>query len=302
MTLNISAEINLPDPSPVLRRSDLAALENVPLVSIGGLPIAVIGRTASARLIIDLARSRPGRRPIVMTSANGQVVSLVARDPDARRLFLASDLIHADGMPLVFASRLRSEVALPERVATTDLFHDVARLAEIEGGSFYLLGGEPRIIDRAVANVRERYPRLAIAGHRSGYFAGDESRVVDEINAVAPDVLWVGMGVPREQAFAHAFRHRLTNVGVIKTSGGLFDFLSGKNGRAPAWMQAAGLEWLYRTALEPRRLLIRYLTTNPHAAYLLLSKASHRVYPAKDGGADPTSRNRATADRDGYRS
>jgi N-acetylglucosaminyldiphosphoundecaprenol N-acetyl-beta-D-mannosaminyltransferase len=279
MTLNISADLHLADPSPTLERSDFALLDNIPQVAIGGLPIAVIDRVASARLIIDLARARRGRRPVVMTSANGQVVSLVARDPDARRLFLAADLIHADGQPLVFASRLRSPAPLPERVATTDLFHDVARLAELEGASFYLLGADTEVIERAVARVRERYPRLAIAGYRSGYFAGDEDRIVEEINAVAPDVLWVGMGVPREQAFAHAYRHRLTNVGVIKTSGGLFDFLSEKNSRAPGWMQAAGLEWLYRTALEPRRLLMRYLTTNPHAAYLLLTKGPYRVGP-----------------------
>jgi N-acetylglucosaminyldiphosphoundecaprenol N-acetyl-beta-D-mannosaminyltransferase len=66
---------------------------------------------------------------------------------------------------------------------------------------------------------------------------------------------------------------RLTGVGVIKTAGGLFDFLSGERSRAPAWMQAAGLEWLYRTWLEPRRLLVRYALTNPHALYLLLTRS-----------------------------
>jgi N-acetylglucosaminyldiphosphoundecaprenol N-acetyl-beta-D-mannosaminyltransferase len=253
-----------------------SVLHDVPRVWVGGLPLAVIDRAASARLLLTLARTprTGGRNPPLITSANGQVVSLAARDAAVRRLFLSADLVHADGMPLVFASRLRSPTALPERVATTDLFHDVARLAEIEGASFYLLGAEPKVIERAVAKVRERYPRLAIAGYRNGYFDGDEDRAVDEIDAAAPDVLWVGMGVPREQSFALRHRGRLTNVGAIKTAGGLFDFLSGKNRRAPAWMQAAGMEWLYRAALEPRRLLVRYLTTNPHAAYLLLAKPS----------------------------
>jgi exopolysaccharide biosynthesis WecB/TagA/CpsF family protein len=97
--------------------------------------------------------------------------------------------------------------------------------------------------------------------------------VVDAINRAGPDILWVGMGIPGEQAFSLRQRERLTGVGIVKTSGGLFDFLSGKNSRAPAWMQAAGLEWLYRTALEPRRLLGRYLRSNPHAAYLLLTQS-----------------------------
>jgi exopolysaccharide biosynthesis WecB/TagA/CpsF family protein len=80
------------------------------------------------------------------------------------------------------------------------------------------------------------------------------------------------MGIPAEQAFSLRHRDALTGVGLIKTSGGLFDFLSGKNTRAPGWMQATGLEWLYRMMLEPRRLLGRYLRTNPHAIYLLLTQ------------------------------
>jgi exopolysaccharide biosynthesis WecB/TagA/CpsF family protein len=177
-------------------------------------------------------------------------------------------------MPLVFASRLRCRMTLPERVATTDLFHDVARLAVERRASFYLLGGTPEVVRRTERNVRNLYPDLLIAGARDGYFGPeDEDEVVAEINAARPDVLWIAMGVPREQAFVVRNLDRLTGVGVIKTSGGLFDFLSGERSRAPAWMQAAGLEWLYRTWLEPRRLLVRYALTNPHALYLLLTRS-----------------------------
>lgn len=250
-------------------------VEHVPTVSIGGLPIAVIDRNQSARLMVDLAVSRraSGSPPPVITSANGQVISLCARDPVVRALFLCADLIHADGMPLVFASRLRCRMALPERVATTDLFHDVARQAEATGASFYLLGGTRDVIKEAVANVRAMYPRLAIAGFRHGYSRrdGDEAEVIAGVDAARPDILWIGMGAPLELAFSLRNRERFKNVGLIKTSGGLFDFLSGRNGRAPEWMQSTGLEWLHRLALEPRRLLLRYLTTNPHALYVLLT-------------------------------
>jgi len=103
------------------------------------------------------------------------------------------------------------------------------------------------------------------------YFSRDEEdEVIAEINAARPDILWVGLGVPLEQQFIERNIDRLTGVGVIKTSGGLFDFISGKNARAPAWMQAAGLEWLYRVWLEPRRLAMRYLTTNPQAIGALI--------------------------------
>ena len=247
---------------------------HVPWVPVGGLPLAVIDRANSAQLMIDVAVARRGggHAPPVITSANGQVISLCARDPHIRALLLSADLIHADGMPLVFASRWKCRTPLPERVATTDLFHDVARLAETCGATFYLLGGRPDVIATAARKVREQYPRLAIAGLRHGYFAREETaQVIADINAARPDILWVGMGVPNEHLFSHHHRAQLTNVGVIKTSGGLFDFIAERNSRAPEWMQAAGLEWLYRLALEPRRLFLRYLITNPHALYLLLT-------------------------------
>jgi N-acetylglucosaminyldiphosphoundecaprenol N-acetyl-beta-D-mannosaminyltransferase len=265
------------------------ALAAVPTVTVGGLPIAVIDRNQSARMMVNLALARRGSTlpPSVITSANGQVVSMCARDPAMRALFLDADLIHADGMPLVFASRLRGRTPLPERVATTDLFHDVARVAEAAGTTFYLLGGTRDAIKAAVANVREMYPRLAIAGYRHGYSRrdGDEAQVIADINAARPDILWIGMGAPLELAFALRNRQHLTDVGLIKTSGGLFDFISGRNGRAPAWMQSVGLEWLHRLALEPRRLLLRYLTTNPHALYVLLISSSRALPETRSSNA-----------------
>jgi N-acetylglucosaminyldiphosphoundecaprenol N-acetyl-beta-D-mannosaminyltransferase len=249
---------------------------DVPSVEIGGLPIAVLDRARSAELMVDwaLAHRDTGKRPLYSTSANGQVVSLCATNPALRELFVASPLIHADGMPLVFASRVKCRMALPERVATTDLFHDVAKLAVVRGASFYLLGGTPEVVRRTERAVRKLYPDLILAGVRDGYFGpAEDDEVVAAINAARPDLLWVAMGVPREQGFVVRNLDRLTGVGVIKTSGGLFDFLSGERSRAPAWMQAAGLEWLYRTWLEPRRLLVRYALTNPHALYLLLTRS-----------------------------
>ena len=250
-----------------------ASAHRVPLVWLGGLPIAAIDRARSAEFMLNVAIARRGTGgvPPLITSANGQVLSMCARDGAVRALFEAADLIHADGTPLVLASRLRN-VPLPERVATTDLFHDVAERAPAVDATFYLLGATDAVIARAAENMRLKYPRLTIVGYRSGYFsAAEEGRVVAEINAAKPDILWVGMGVPAEQRFCLRHRAGLSNVGLIKTSGGLFDFLSGRNSRAPGWMQAMGLEWAYRMALEPRRLAYRYLTTNPHAAYLLLT-------------------------------
>lgn len=244
----------------------------LPSVLIGGLPITVVNRRNAASFMIAVARKRRrDSRPYYFTSANGEVVARVHADANIARLFQEADQILADGQPLVMASRLLCRVQLPERVATTDLFHDVAELAAREGISFYLLGATEATNSKAVATVQARYPDLRIVGHCHGYLAGEalEARL-DEINALAPDILWIGLGVPREQIFVHDFAARLANVGVIKTSGGLFDHLAERTTRAPIWIQRAGFEWFWRMLMEPRRLFWRYLTTNPYAIYAIL--------------------------------
>jgi N-acetylglucosaminyldiphosphoundecaprenol N-acetyl-beta-D-mannosaminyltransferase len=264
------------------RVDEAANAFGVPVEMIGGLPIAVIDRADSARVMIEIAtlRRRSNKPALVFTSANGQVLSMCAHDADIRKLFVGADFVHADGMPIVLASRLLCGNPLPERVATTDLFHDVAKMAQERGIRFYLLGGTSSIMEHAVRRARALYPRLEIVGYRDGYFNSDEEpAIVEAIDAARPDILWVGLGAPSEQSFAMRNRDRLRNVGIIKTSGGLFDFLSGKSRRAPKWMQAGGLEWAFRTWLEPKRLAGRYIVTNPHAVFLLATQTrSSPVY------------------------
>jgi exopolysaccharide biosynthesis WecB/TagA/CpsF family protein len=241
-------------------------------ITIGGLRIAVLDRAQTAAWMIEHAANRSrGERPLYLTSANGEVIARTRSDAALRELFLNADQIVADGQPMVWASRLLCRTPLPERVATTDLFHDVARLAEQTGHSFYFLGATAEENARALAHIRRLYPRLSIAGGASGYLRGAElAAKLEEINELAPDILWLAMGVPNEQRFVARHADALPNVGMIKTSGGLFNFLSGKNSSAPAWMQRAGLEWLYSTMLEPRRLFWRYLVTNPIALWQML--------------------------------
>jgi exopolysaccharide biosynthesis WecB/TagA/CpsF family protein len=249
-----------------------APLPALPTVVLGGLPITVIDRQDAARLMIASARGHlPNTRPYYFTSANGDVIAQVGQNTEVAGLFRQADQIFADGQPLVFASRLLCSVQLPERVATTDLFHDVAKLAEQEGTTFYLLGATEAENNKAVARISAKYPRLRIAGNCHGFLAGQAlERKLDEINALAPDILWLGLGVPREQIFIRDYASRLHNVGLIKTSGGLFDHIAGKVRRAPLWVQKAGFEWLWRVMMEPRRLFWRYFTTSPRAVYALL--------------------------------
>jgi exopolysaccharide biosynthesis WecB/TagA/CpsF family protein len=250
--------------------------------------IARLDRAATADCMIAEAMRRRAKSqrlpPAFFTSANGQVLSLVATNGLASWLFHEADLVSADGQPLVLASRFFTQTPLPERVATSDLFHDVAVRAMRQGLTFYFLGADADENDKAVRNVQARYPGLSIVGARHGYFArADEPSVAKEIAKVRPDVLWVAMGVPREQEFIVRNRQYLRGVGVAKTSGGLFNFLSGTHSRAPEWMQQRGLEWLHRLALEPRRLFWRYASTNLHASYLLIV-GTHGVPDFEEGG------------------
>lgn len=250
-------------------------------VNLGGWPVVRLGREEFARLMLDDCRlvrsSIPKPSPRLVFDANGQALSLAQTDPFYRRAMRAADFIHADGQSLVFASWWLSPAALPERIATTDFFHDAAQLAQQEGLRFYLLGASEEMNRLAAEKAQRCYPDLQLVGRRNGYFGeSEEEDICREIVASRADVLWVGLGKPKEQLFCVRNRERLSGVGWLKTCGGLFDFLGGRNKRAPQWMQDAGLEWLHRLALDPRRFFWRYLTTNIHATYLLLARSGKR--------------------------
>jgi exopolysaccharide biosynthesis WecB/TagA/CpsF family protein len=249
-------------------------LAGVEQIVVGGARCARLDLEDTARLMIDLAKT-PARAtgPYYLTSINGEVLARRAFDPAFAALVDDADLVSADGQPLVTASRLFSQHGLPERVCTTDLYPIVARMAAEAGVSFYLFGASEEVNRATFDLTRRSFPGLDIRGRSHGYLSGaalDDK--LDEINALAPDILWVAMGVPLEQDFVRRHARRLPNVKMIKTSGGLFDFMSGAKKRAPKWMRSIGLEWAFRVWLEPRRLLKRYVTTNPVALMLLVTR------------------------------
>ncbi|KAF2991034.1 WecB/TagA/CpsF family glycosyltransferase [Methylocystis sp. MJC1] len=251
------------------------SIENIDATVVGGCSVACLGLKETARLMLDLARA-PARKegPYYLTSVNGEVIARRFFDRKFAKSIDCADSIAADGQPLVVASKLFSKKKpLPERVATTDLYPLVARMAQDAGASFYLLGASEEVNRAAYEATKRMVPRLNIVGRSHGFLKGAAlEEKLDEINALAPDILWLAMGVPLEQQFVRDHARRLKNVKMIKTSGGLFDFVAGAKKRAPTWMQLIGLEWAFRLMLEPRRLLKRYLTTNPIAAYLLLTQ------------------------------
>ncbi len=244
-----------------------------PVISLAALPItdATIDETARDFILRAGSERVSDARPFYSTSANGQVIALCHHDREFDAMLRQADQIHADGMSLVIFSRKFCRQALRERVATTDLVHAVAKRAEETGSRFYFLGGSEEVNRAAVEEMQRLYPRLVFSGRRNGYFSrAEEDAVLADIAASKTDILWVGFGIPLEQRFVSRNLDRLSGIAVVKTCGGLFDFLAGKNSRAPQWMQDMGLEWLYRAMLEPKRLGKRYLLTNPIAIYSLL--------------------------------
>lgn len=250
------------------------------VVILGGLPITKLDRRQWVEYIIKCCSEPSNAEPRTIFSANGQIIALAHKNPEFRHALLKGTVIDADGQSLVLASRILFKQPLTERVATTDTFHDAALAAELTGTSFFLLGATPKNIERAVDNIRLRYPRLRIAGFRNGYFdQTEEARICRQIQNARPDVLWVGLGAPKQELFVTRNIKNLKGISVIKTCGGLFDHLQPNARRAPIWMQRAGLEWLYRTHQEPRKFLWRYMTTNWLAAWLLLTKSTETGRP-----------------------
>jgi exopolysaccharide biosynthesis WecB/TagA/CpsF family protein len=243
---------------------------------VGGLKTACVSRSQLAALMVGdcfAARSNPRRLPKLVFASNGHVVSMAASDAEFRRLNEFADIIHADGQPVVFASRLTG-AAIPERSATTDFFHDAAIAALANGLTFYMLGSTEEVNEACAARMKELYPGLKIVGRRNGYFSRDEEAAIcEEINASKADVVWVGLGAPLEHSFCVRNKHRL-KTGWIVTAGGCFNYVTGGYARAPQWMQSSGLEWLHRLCHDPRRLFWRYAVTNPHAVWLLLTRSS----------------------------
>jgi N-acetylglucosaminyldiphosphoundecaprenol N-acetyl-beta-D-mannosaminyltransferase len=242
-------------------------------VVVGGIKTACVSRGQMGRLMVgDCLAARGGkRRPRLVFASNGHTIATASTDTNFRENFNKADLVHADGQPVVIASRLLTDAPIPERSATTDFIHDASIEARRNDLRFFLFGSTEDVNAECAARLRESYPGLKIVGRRHGYFSPEqEDAIVEEINAADADVVWVALGVPLEYEFCVRNKDRL-KAGWIVTAGGCFNFVTGHYRRAPHWMQTMSLEWLYRLWREPKRLWKRYAVTNPLALFTILT-------------------------------
>lgn len=223
------------------------------------MPFDAVSFADALDLLIGLACSD---RPAYAVTANVDHVVRFHRCPDVRHLYAQADLVVADGMPLIWASRLLG-TPLPERVAGSDLFPALSAKAAEHELSVFLLGGAPGTAQRAADILQARHPRLRVAGtccpdHGFENDPLQASRVVEAVCAAQPDILFVGLGSPKQEKWIASNRAACgakLSVGV----GISFSFVCGDVARAPRWVQRAGLEWTHRLLQEPRRLWKRYL-------------------------------------------
>jgi len=195
----------------------------------------------------------------VAVGVNAHVCNLARNDARMRAL-LQRTTNYADGQSVVWAARVLGG-RLPERLATTDTALPVLRAAAAAGIPVYFFGAAAGIAESAAERMRAEVPGLQLRAHH-GYVAdGGIDALLDDIADHGTGILFVGLGDPRQQIWIDDHRDRLP--GAVLTCGGLFDWLSGSNRRAPGWMISAGLEWLWRLMIEPRRLARRYLVGNP---------------------------------------
>ena len=211
------------------------------------------------RQIQDWIHDRCVCHSIAATGMHGIVEA--QRDPSFKEILNATDLVVPDGMPLVWLGRHHGH-DLRRRVYGPDLM--LAFFEKTEGQAYrhFFCGGEPGVADRLTQFLQRRFPDLQVAGIYSPPFQpltkeGDQE-IMAMISRAAADVLWVGIGTPKQERWMHEHKNQL-NVPVVVGVGAAFDMLSGRRRQAPRWMREHGLEWLFRLFQEPRRLWRRYL-------------------------------------------
>ena len=191
-----------------------------------------------------------GDRAAYVVTPNAEIVYETMQDPALRDLVNGADLVLPDGAGVVLASKILKD-PLKEKVAGVDFADNLLGVLAQTGGSVYLLGSKPGIAELAAEKMLAKHPGLTIAGMADGYLK-DEAPVVEKINAVKPDVLFVCLGAPKQERFMVNHQSEL-QVKLMAGLGGSLDSFAGTVKRAPKWMIKLSLEWLYRLIKEPKR-------------------------------------------------
>ena len=206
-------------------------------------------------------------RYVVATGMHG--VMEARRDPDFKTVIASADLFVPDGISLVWVARLRG-FPLKKRVSGADLMWEFMNLAQHKGYASYFYGDTPETLDQLTLKLKNTFPKLEIAGTHSPPFRSlssiEDAEEVQRINQSGADVVWVGLGLPKQERWMFEHRDKL-NAPVVVGVGAAFKFLSGRVQRAPAWIGDNGLEWAWRLMQEPKRVWRRVVIDGPCFGY-----------------------------------
>lgn len=219
--------------------------------------------------VLDIAKQYiTNRQKLTIGVVNVAKMVNMQKDPELRTSLNEADLVLADGLPIIWVSRMLGD-PLPERVTGIDIMFGLLRQASKKHYSVYFLGAEPEVLRKTIETVKKDYPGIIVAGYRDGYFDEDEEQsVADDIRDSQADILFVGISSPKKENFLRKWRDFI-DVPVCHGVGGSFDVLAGVTQRAPLRIQKCGMEWFHRLIQEPRRMWKRYLFTN--AIFIKLS-------------------------------
>ena len=240
-----------------------------------GVPISAIDLPSAVQAIAGAIAAR--RRGYVSTCPVYTVMR-AKEDAAVGAAISGAFLATPDGMPVVWAMRLLGARGVG-RVYGPDLMLALCECGLSEGWRHFFLGGAPGVPESLAENLRVRFPDLKIAGMYSPPFRPlarqEDIELVERLNAMDAEVVWVGLGSPKQDLWMAAHRERL-NAPMLIDVGAAFEFLAGRMKQAPRWMQRSGLEWLFRFAQEPRRLARRYVVYNPRFVWAVARQWARR--------------------------
>lgn len=241
--------------------------------AIAGVPVHCLTIEEASTQIVDVLRRRSAATPFLIMGPNAQLITVAQKDFSLLEALHASALNVPDGISVVLASRILGGNIIA-RVPGGELMEHLCRDSARCGLRVFFLGGLPEAAKLASMQIQRRYPALEVAGAYCPPrgFERDQmecAHIRQLITEAAPDLLFVALGVPKQEIWMHQNCSTLP-IGAAMSVGAAFDTQSGLRRRAPRWTHSLGLEWLYRLMQEPRRLWRRYLIGNPHFFYLVL--------------------------------
>lgn len=231
---------------------------HVPTVTVLGIRVVCLPRNQVLAVVGELIDA-PG--PSLLAYANAHSLNVASVNPAYRRVLDSAALVLNDGSGLAIAAKAQGK-RFPDNLNGTDLTPRILELAAERDAPVFFLGGEPGIAEAAAKNLTARIPRLRVAGCRHGFFGrADEAGILRQIKESSTKVLIVAMGNPKQELWLD--QHLGATGAYLGVAVGAFlDFTAGKVSRAPEWMRKAGVEWVYRLLLEPKRLFRRYVLGN----------------------------------------